>query len=83
MNMTIALASMWVVAATIVAMLPLHHQFRPGSLLLVSAPPMITLLAMQYGVLVGLLAVAAFVSMFRHPLRFYGGKLVQQLGSAG
>ena len=73
--MTLTLAISWAVAAIVVAFLPYKQQFRPGALLLILAPPIIVLLVIDYGLFAGLLAVAAFVSMFRHPLRFLYGKL--------
>ena len=75
MSMTMALAVIWVIAATIVAVMPLHHQFRPGSLLLAASPPMLVMLALDFGLLVGMMACCAFVSMFRHPLRYFWSKL--------
>ena len=64
----------WVLAATAVAMLPRRQQYIPGVALLIAAP----LLSLWIGVSVawwaGVLALAAFVSMFRNPLRYFWAK---------
>jgi len=74
MNLAILLASLWVLAATCVAMLPMRHQFLPGSILLALAPVLIGMLGYQFGWVVGIGAFVAFVSMFRNPLRYYARK---------
>lgn len=75
MTLVLTLAILWVFASTIVAFLPMEWQFRPGSLLLASAPMLIWALAHEYGPVVGIAALGAFVSMFRHPLRHYWTRL--------
>lgn len=74
MSLSIVLAAGWVIAATAVAMLPMRRQFAPGMILLIAAPFLIGYLGYQYGWLVGVGALAAFVSMFRNPLRYYWRK---------
>lgn len=74
MSLSIALAVAWVFAATFVAMLPMRRQFAPGVALLIAAPMLIALLGYQYGWLAGVGALAAFLSMFRNPLRYYWRK---------
>ena len=44
-------------------------------ILLIAAPVLIILIGLQVGWLYSLLALAAFVSMFRNPLRFLLAKL--------
>jgi hypothetical protein len=68
MNASLLLGCLWVVAATIVALLPMKHQYVPGVTLLVAAPFLIGWLAWDYGWWVGILGLLAFVSMFRNPL---------------
>ena len=46
----------------------MKHQYVPGIMLLVLAPVLIIWLAFVYGLLVGAVALFAFVSMFRNPL---------------
>ncbi len=65
---------LWVFAAAITAMLPMRYQYPPGIALLVAAPLLILWIGIEHGWLPGLLAFAAFVSMFRNPLRYLGKK---------
>ncbi len=74
MSLLAALAIVWVLAATLVAFLPMRRQYLPGSLLLLAAPVLIVALGWHYGWLVGLGALAAFVSMFRNPLLHFWRK---------
>lgn len=64
----------WVFAATAVAMLPMRHQYVPGVALLIAAPVLIAWIAVAVAWWAGLLALAAFVSMFRNPLRYFWAK---------
>ena len=64
------IAALWVLAATVTAFLPMRRQMVPGIVLLAAAPVLILWLATDFGWLVALLAVGAFASMFRHPLRY-------------
>ncbi len=68
MNAAIIIGALWVVASAIVAFLPMKHQYVPGIMLLALAPVLIIWLAFVYGLLVGAVALFAFVSMFRNPL---------------
>ncbi|WP_347310476.1 DUF2484 family protein [Defluviimonas sp. SAOS-178_SWC] len=70
MTLPVVLACFWVLAATIVAFLPMRYQILPGLVLLVAAPVMIVWLAMATNVWIGLAAFAGFLSMFRNPLRY-------------
>ncbi|MEL6618591.1 MAG: DUF2484 family protein [Pseudomonadota bacterium] len=62
---------LWVFAATAVAMLPMRHQYVPGVALLIAAPLLILWIGISVAWWAGVLALAAFVSMFRNPLRFF------------
>ena len=64
----------WVFAATVVAMLPMRHQYVPGIALLIAAPVLIAWVGITVAWWAGLLALAAFVSMFRNPLRYFWAK---------
>lgn len=66
---------LWVLAATVVALLPMRFQFAPGFILLLMAPVLITRLGQEYGWIAAIAALAAFLSMFRKPLAYYAGKL--------
>ncbi len=68
---SVLFAGLWVVASTAVAMLPLRLQFPPGVVLFVSAPALIVWLGYDFGWFFAVLAFAAFVSMFRNPIRHY------------
>ena len=65
----------WVFAATGVAMLPMRHQYVPGVALLIAAPLLIVWIGVGVAWWAGALALAAFVSMFRNPLRYFWAKL--------
>ncbi|MGB5864213.1 MAG: DUF2484 family protein [Sulfitobacter sp.] len=65
----------WVFASAGVATLPMRLQYVPGIALLVAAPVLIVLWGMQFGWIYALLGLAAFVSMFRNPLRYIAGRL--------
>jgi len=70
MSALVILSCLWVLASAIVAMLPMRRQFVPGVALLVAAPVLIFLIGLQYGWMFAALGLAAFVSMFRNPLRY-------------
>lgn len=62
--------SLWVLASAVVAMLPMRHQYAPGIVLLAAAPLLILWVGAAYSWWTALLALFAFVSMFRNPLRY-------------
>ncbi len=70
----LALGFLWVVAAAIVAMLPMRWQYPPGILLLLLAPVLIVWIGVVHGWVVAALGFAAFVSMFRRPLAYFWRK---------
>ena len=70
MSLSLILAFLWVVASTLVALLPMRHQYVPGVGLLIAAPILIGVIAWEHGWLAGGLALAAFISMFRNPLHY-------------
>ncbi len=74
MSLSIVLAVAWVFAATAVAMLPMRRQYLPGSILLFAAPVLIAFLGYQHGWIAAIAAFAAFLSMFRKPLRYFWRK---------
>lgn len=76
MSLSILLSALWVLAATGVAMLPMRWQFPPGIALLLAAPVLIAFLGYEHGAVAAIAGLAAFVSMFRNPLRFYWRKWV-------
>jgi len=68
---SVVISALWVLAATFTAMLPMRRQYVPGVALLALAPVLIVWLAVQNGWWVGVIALLAFVSMFRNPLRYF------------
>lgn len=70
MSLPLLLAFLWVLAATVTAFLPMRWQAWPGLPLLVAAPVLIVWLSRAHGWWIGALALAAFASMFRNPLRY-------------
>lgn len=70
MSWALVSGAIWVIAATLVALLPMRRQYVPGVMLLVMAPFLIGWLWFEYGWVVGGLALAGFLSMFRNPLRY-------------
>lgn len=66
---------LWVFASVGVAMLPIRYQIVPGSALLIAAPVLLYFIGQQVGWIPMLLGLAAFISMFRNPLRFILAKL--------
>ncbi|MGJ8544979.1 MAG: DUF2484 family protein [Sulfitobacter sp.] len=65
----------WVFASAAVAMMPMRRQYVPGVILLIAAPVLIVMIGVQQGWIFALLALAAFVSMFRNPLRYLVARL--------
>ena len=59
---------LWVLVATGTALLPMRRQMAPGLLLLASAPVLVIWLGLALGWWVSVVALLAFVSMFRRPL---------------
>jgi hypothetical protein len=68
----------WVFAAAGVAMLPMRRQYIPGVALMAMAPVLIILIGFQVGFIGMVAATAAFVSMFRNPLKYLWAKLQGQ-----
>ncbi len=70
---------LWVLVATGTALLPMRRQMAPGLLLLASAPLLVVWLGLALGWWVSVVALLAFVSMFRRPLGALAG-WVQRAG---
>ena len=70
--MTLLVVScLWVLAATIVALLPMRYQYAPGILLLLAAPVLIYFIGRDVSPWAAGAATLAFLSMFRNPLRYF------------
>lgn len=74
----LVITGLWVIAATIVAFLPMRYQYAPGIALLLAAPVLIYMIGRDFGLLVGALALFAFLSMFRNPLRYFWKRALGQ-----
>ena len=61
----------WVLASALVAMLPMRYQYVPGVTLMLAAPVLIWWIAATVAWWVAVLAVCAFISMYRNPLRYF------------
>ena len=66
---------LWVLVATGAALLPMRRQMAPGLLLLASAPVLVVWLGLAMGWWVSMVALLAFVSMFRRPPGALAGRL--------
>ncbi|MEM9638944.1 MAG: DUF2484 family protein [Pseudomonadota bacterium] len=69
--MLLWICASWVIASAIVAMLPMRYQYVPGVALLIAAPFLILWVGVSVAWWAALLALFAFVSMFRNPLRYF------------
>ena len=71
MSLPVVLSCLWVLAAALVALLPMRRQFAPGFVLLAMVPVLIVWLAVTYGAWAGLAIFMVFISMFRRPLIYF------------
>jgi hypothetical protein len=69
------LCLIWVFLSATVATLPMRMQYIPGAILLAAGPILIILIGFKVGFIFSVLALAAYVSMFRNPLLFLLAKL--------
>lgn len=68
MSLPLVLGCLWVLAATVTALLPMRRQYVPGLTLLVLAPVLILWIGAAHGWIWAAIGLAAFLSMFRNPL---------------
>ncbi|WP_071675079.1 DUF2484 family protein [Nioella nitratireducens] len=80
MTLSLTLACVWVVVATIVAFLPMRYQYAPGLALLIAAVPLLVFIGVQHGGWIVVLALLAIVSMFRRPLWALARHLTRRTG---
>ena len=71
MSWSVIIAIAWVFVATGTALLPMRRQFIPGVTLLFLAPVLIVWLGYDFGWWWSVGAAAAFISMFRNPLKYF------------
>jgi len=80
MSLPLLFGCAWVIAASIVAMLPMRFQIAPGLALLIAAPVLLWFIARDQGWWLFGIGLFAFLSMFRRPL---GALLRLAAGRAG
>ncbi len=76
MSPALIAASLWAIAATFTAFLPMRLQFPPGIVLLLLAPALLVWIGLSHGLWLAVAGTAGFLSMFRRPLAYYGRKLM-------
>jgi hypothetical protein len=74
MTLSLTFACLWVVAASVTAMLPMRRQMVPGLALLVAAPPLLVWVALDSGPWWALAGLLAILSMLRRPLIYFARK---------
>jgi hypothetical protein len=68
MPLSLTLASLWVLAAALAALLPMRLQYLPGVLLLLLAVPLMVMIGREVGWPWAAALFFAVLSMFRRPL---------------
>jgi hypothetical protein len=68
MPLSLILACLWVLAAAIVALLPMRFQYVPGLALLILSVPLAVYVGVEVGWIWVALVLFAVLSMFRRPL---------------
>ena len=76
MSLSLVTGAVWVVLATIVAMLPMRFQWIPGLTLLLAAPAILAWIGMDHGWWWVGAGTFAFVSMFRKPLGYFARRAI-------
>lgn len=71
MSLPLILGGVWIIAAAVVAMLPMRRQMVPGMALLGAAPALLVWIGFVHGWLWLAFGLFAFVSMFRNPLLYF------------
>ncbi|MEM6388750.1 MAG: DUF2484 family protein [Pseudomonadota bacterium] len=79
MSLSLILACLWVLAAAVVAFLPMRLQYAPGLALLILAVPLLVFVGRQHGWLIVLAVLFAVVSMYRRPLYFLARHLIARI----
>lgn len=76
MTLSLTLACLWALLATVLAFLPMRLQYAPGILLLLLAVPLLVFIGVQHGVWIVALVLAGIISMFRRPLAYFLRRLM-------
>ncbi|MFV0361146.1 DUF2484 family protein [Tropicimonas sp.] len=76
MNSSLLLVCLWVIVASVLAIIPSRHGHWPAAvMLIVAGVPLLGYVTYQNGALVGLLVLAAGASVLRWPLVFLWRRL--------
>lgn len=78
MSLSLISAAIWVLAATVVAMLPMRLQWVPGVALLLVAPVLLGWMAVDHGPWWIVVGGLAFVSMYRRPLGYLARRILDR-----
>ena len=70
MSLPLILGCVWVLVATVTALMPMRRQMIPGSALLLTAPVLLVWIGLAHGWIWVVPALMAFASMMRNPLRY-------------
>lgn len=70
MSLSLTLGAIYVICAALVALLPIRKQYWPAGIMLLAAPLLLGFIGYQHGWIWFALGMAAFLSMFRNPLRY-------------
>ncbi|GKY87116.1 DUF2484 family protein [Sinisalibacter aestuarii] len=70
MTPSLIAAAFWVLLGAVTAFFPIRYQAIPGSVLLLTAVPLMIWVGYQNGWIWTALALFAFLSMFRRPLLY-------------
>ncbi|WP_413717269.1 DUF2484 family protein [Silicimonas sp. MF1-12-2] len=70
MSLSLISGAFWVLAATLVAMLPMRLQWVPGLALLLAAPVLLAWIGLDHGPGWIVAGALAFISMYRRPLGY-------------
>lgn len=76
----LVVGAVWVLAATLVALLPMKRQFLPGMALLLAAPTLLVWIGWTHGWMWLAFGLFAVLSMFRRPLQYYLARLAGRTG---
>lgn len=71
MSLSLIAGCLWVLIATVVAMLPMRLQYPPGITLLILVPFGLAWIGYDHGWAYAFVGFLAFASMFRNPLIYF------------
>ena len=78
MSLSLISAAIWVLAVTVVAMLPMRLQWVPGVALLLVAPVLLGWMAVDHGPWGIVVGGLAFLSMYRRPLGYLARRILDR-----